>query len=239
MKRANPTLSEKAFNSVHVGAGEPAMTVNGTVTKAVIMVLLTLVTALIAATRPGLAGLMFPAMLGGFIVALVVIFKQTTAPALTPVYAILEGAALGWLTLLVERSYPGIAMKALVLTTGVFLFMLVGYRIGIFRLGERAKACIVAATCAIALTYLVDIVMGFFGNSMVFLHDSSPLSIGLSVVFIIVAALNLLLDFDFIAERAESGTAPKYLEWYGAFALLVTLVWLYVEILRLLRKLRR
>ena len=155
-----------------------------------------------------------------------------------PIYAILEGGALGGISFMYNSLYDGIVTNAIFLTIGILLSLLTAYRSGYIKPTENFKLGIFAATGGIAIVYLINFVMGFFGSSMGIMQidNASPMSIGFSVVVVIIAALNLVLDFDFIEEGAEKG-APKYMEWYGAFGLLVTLIWLYLEILRLLAKL--
>jgi uncharacterized YccA/Bax inhibitor family protein len=174
---------------------------------------------------------------GGFVVAMITVFKRTWAPVTTPLYAALEGLMLGGVSLAFNLRYPGIVMNAVGLTLGTLAALLLAYRSGLIRPSENVKLGIVAATGGIALVYLVSMGLSFFGKTMPYIHDSGPIGIGFSVVVIVLAALNLVLDFDFIEHGAEVG-APKYMEWYGAFGLLVTLVWLYLEILRLLAKLQ-
>ena len=182
---------------------------------------------------------MMGGLLLGFVTAMVTVFKQTWAPITAPIYALCEGLALGGISALFERSYPGIAIQAVSLTFGVLFVLLLAYKTGIVRATRGFKLGVIAATGAIALVYLVNMVMTlFFHTQMSFLYSSSPLGIGVSVVVVIIAALNLVLDFDLIETGARMG-APKYMEWYGAFAMMVTLIWLYLEILRLLGKTRR
>jgi uncharacterized YccA/Bax inhibitor family protein len=175
-------------------------------------------------------------VLGGFGAAIATAFRPTWAPITTPIYAALEGLALGAISLVFETRYPGIAGQAVFLTFGTLGALLVAYRSGVVRATEKFKLGVLAATGGIALLYFVDIVMGFFGTSIPMIHGATPLGIGFSVVVVVIAALNLVLDFDLIESGAARG-APKYFEWYGAFALLVTLVWLYLELIRLLSKL--
>jgi len=182
---------------------------------------------------------MLGGLLGGFVVALVTVFKKTWAPLTAPIYALCEGLALGGISAFFERSYPGIAVQAVSLTFAVMFVMLLAYKTGIIRATRGFKLGIIAATGAIAVVYLVNMVMSlFFHTQMSFLYSSTPLGIGISLVVVIIAALNLILDFNMI-ENAERMGAPKYMEWYGAFGLKVTLIWLYLEILRLLSKTRR
>ncbi|PYQ23818.1 MAG: hypothetical protein DMF79_03045, partial [Acidobacteria bacterium] len=170
-------------------------------------------------------------------VALVTAFKPAFSPVTTPIYAALEGLFLGGVSGLYELRYPGIVMNAVGLTFGCLAALLAAYSSGLIRPSENFKLGIVAATGGIALLYLVSMGLGFFGKSIPFIHDSGPIGIAFSVFVVGLAALNLVLDFDFIEDGARRG-APKYMEWYGAFGLLVTLVWLYLEILRLLAKLQ-
>ena len=176
-------------------------------------------------------------LVGGLIAALVTVFKPTAAPITTPLYAAFEGLLLGGLSLVFEARYPGIVINAVGLTFGTLAVLLLAYSSGLIRPSENFKLGVVAATGAVALLYLVSMVLGFFGKTVPFIHDSGPIGIGFSLFVVGLAALNLVLDFDFI-ERGAAAGAPKYMEWFGAFGLLVTLVWLYIEILRLLAKLQ-
>ena len=242
-RSANPALKEKTFAGITAAVGEPAMTLQGTSTKSLVLVLLTVFSASFTwtAVASGNVGILMPAAiiggLGGFIVAMITIFKPTVSPYTAPIYAALEGLLLGAISSLYNTKFAGIPMQAVGLTFGVFLVMLMVYRLGLIKATERFRIGVVAATGGIAVMYLLSFVLSFFGVQMNFLHDSSPLSIGISLVIVGVAALNLILDFDFI-ERGVANRAPKYMEWYGAFGLLVTLVWLYLELLRLLSKLQ-
>jgi uncharacterized YccA/Bax inhibitor family protein len=239
----NPVLKERSFAGQYTGG--QVMTVQGTVNKTGLLLLFVVVTAawtwgLSHSETPEAA---FPWMiggvLGGLVTALVTVFKQTWAPITAPIYALCEGLALGGISAFFERSYPGIAIQAVSLTFGVMFVMLLAYKTGIIRATRGFRLGVIAATGAIALVYLVNMVMGaFFHSSMSFLYSSTPLGIGISIVVVIIAALNLILDFDLIETGARMG-APRYMEWYGAFALMVTLIWLYLEILRLLAKTRR
>jgi len=169
--------------------------------------------------------------------ALVTIFKPVWAPVTAPIYALLEGLALGAISAYFQARFPGIVIQAVALTFGVLFALLLAYRSGLIPVTENFRLGIVAATGGIAIFYLVAIGLGFFGIRIPMLHEGSWLGIGFSVFVVIIAALNLVLDFDFIEKGAEQG-APKVMEWYAAFGLIVTLVWLYLEILRLLSKLR-
>ena len=174
-----------------------------------------------------------------FIVAMVTIFKKTWAPVTVPIYAVLEGLALGGISYMYKEAfYPGIVSQAILLTVSIFAALLFAYKTRIIKPTENFKLGVFAATGGIFLVYIASLIMSFFGASMPIMDPSnaSLLSIGFSLFVVVIASLNLVLDFDFIEEGAEKG-APKYMEWYGAFGLLVTLVWLYLEILRLLAKL--
>lgn len=248
MRTSNPTLSEKIFLRTRemTGEGVATMTVNGTVSKTLILLLCAtftgaLVWNLFFSTQghsPYVFPLMITGAIGGFILALITAFKPTYSPILAPIYALLEGLFLGGISAFFESAYNGIVMQAIPLTLGVMLVMLVVYRTGLIRVTEKLRMGIIAATGAIALVYLLSFVMQMFGMQMPYLHSSGPIGIGISLVIVGVAAFNLLLDFDFI-DRGAQAQAPKFMEWYGAFGLMVTLVWLYIEILRLLSKLRR
>lgn len=238
-RTGNPALNNQAFlKNVSMGVTSEVMTLDGTVNKTGLALLITMAAAYWSYSNPQMSAYMLPLMIGGFILSLIIIFKKTTAPYLTPAYAVAEGLFLGSISLFADMHYPGIVFQAISLTFGTLFALLFAYKSGWIKATENFKLGIVAATGAICLVYLVSIVLGLFGVQMAFLHDSSPLSIGISVVVVIVAALNLVLDFDFIESASNSGNVPKYMEWYGAFGLLVTLVWLYLEILRLLMKLQ-
>ena len=213
------------------------MTIEGTVNKTALSLFLLVGTGYFT-FNPINPAIIFTCGIGGFIVAIITVFKKQWAPITVPIYAILEGALLGGISFMYNSLYDGIVTNAIFLTVGILLALLTAYRSGIIKPTENFKLGIFAATGGIALVYFVNFIMGFFGSSMGIMQidNASPLSIGFSIVVVIIAALNLVLDFDFIEEGAENG-APKYMEWYGAFGLLVTLIWLYLEILRLLAKL--
>ena len=172
-----------------------------------------------------------------FLKIFITIFKKQWAGITAPLYALFEGLLLGSLSLYFEMRFPGIVMNAVMLTFGTLITLLLAYRSGLIKATENFKLGVIAATGGIFFMYMISFVLGFFGMRMSFLHDSSLLSIGISFVVVIVAALNLVLDFDFIEQGAAYG-APGYMEWYGAFGLMVTLIWLYIEILHLLAKLQ-
>jgi len=238
-RSGNPALKAGTFTGARaLGAG--AMTLEGAVNKTGIALVILIAAA--ALQWNGVFGAAMPlvtlvGVIGGFVVALVTAFKRVWAPMTTPLYAALEGLALGGISLVFEARYPGIVMNAVGLTFGTLAALLLAYRAGLVRATEKFKLGVFAATGGIALLYLVSMVMGFFGASIPFIHGSGPIGIGFSLVVVVIAALNLVLDFDFI-ERGAAAGAPKYMEWYAAFGLLVTLVWLYLEMLRLLAKLQ-
>ena len=176
-------------------------------------------------------------MIGGFIVALVTVFKKTWAPITAPIYALLEGLVLGTASAMMEMRFHGIAIQAVGLTFGTLVALLLVYRTGVIKVTDNFRLGVVAATGGIALFYIATMILGFFGVRFPSIYGAGPLGIGISVFVVIIAALNLVLDFDFIESGARMG-APKYMEWYGAFGLMVTLIWLYFEILRLLSKVR-
>lgn len=176
-------------------------------------------------------------LLGGFIMAMVTVFKRQWAGLTAPAYALLQGLALGGISAMFEMQYPGIVIQAVGLTFGTLALLLLAYKTWFIKPTENFRLMIFAATGGIAVLYLVSFVMGFFGAGIGFIHSNGLFGIGFNLFVVAIAALNLVLDFDFIEAGAEQG-APKYMEWYGAFSLMVTLVWLYLEILRLLAKLR-
>ena len=252
MRSGNPALKDNTFLDLGSGTlvtGDAgAMSLNGTVNKTALLLVITLVGAMFSwsqaatALAAGDTGMLMPYALGGaiggFIVALVTIFKKAWSPVTAPLYAGLEGLFLGAVSAIFEMRYPGIVMQAVGLTFGTLAALLMAYRSGLIKATENFKLGVVAATGGIALLYLVNIGMRLFGfEGMGFIHEGSTIGILFSVGVVIVAALNLVLDFDFIENGVEQ-QAPKYMEWYAAFGLLVTLVWLYLEILRLLGKLQ-
>src|SRR5688572_6894173 len=240
-RSGNPALREDTFDHARAISPDGAMTLGGTVNKTA----MTLVILLIAASYVWNRGAEDPAIglfvlvgaIGGLVVALITTFKQTLAPYTTPIYAALEGLVLGGISVIFERMYPGIVSQAVFLTFGTLGALLLAYRSGLVRATENFKLGVVAATGGIALVYLLSFVLGFFGISVPLIHSTGTWGILFSLFVVTIAALNLVLDFDFIERGVEHG-APKYMEWYGAFGLLVTLVWLYLEILRLLAKLQ-
>jgi uncharacterized YccA/Bax inhibitor family protein len=243
MATANPAMNESVYQRAgFADASTRVMTLEGTVFRtAVLLVILIAGAALVwtpnVSTTPLAGGLMTVGFLGGFVMALLTIFVPRISPYTAPVYAGCEGLALGGISSLFEKQYPGIAIQAVGLTFGVLAVMLGLYGTRIVQATEKFKIGVIAATGAICLVYLVDMVMSFFGARIHFIHDAGWVGIAFSLVVVGIAALNLILDFDFI-EQGVRRQAPKYMEWYGAFSLMVTLVWMYLEILRLLAKAR-
>ena len=245
MRTANPALNADVFTGARAAGIDDRMTINGAVNKTGFLILILIAAAWLSWSRsmpaPGEAMAPNPFIaigaIGGLIVALITVFKKTVAPITAPIYAALEGLFLGGLSAMFEARFPGIAAQATLATFGTLAALLVAYRSGWIRATENFKLGVFAATGGIFVLYMISFVLSFFGKSVPYIHESGPIGIGFSVFVVIIAALNLVLDFDFIENGAEMG-APKYMEWYAAFGLLVTLVWLYIEMLRLLSKLR-
>ena len=239
-RSANPALSSKTFENARINtSSSDVMTVDGTVNRVGISLCLLLLTAYITFTL-GITSFMFVGFIGGLIVSLITVFKKHLSPITVPIYALLEGLALGGISYVFNEMYDGIVLQAIALTLGILISLLIAYKSRLIRATENFKLGIAAATGGIFMVYMLSFVMSMFGSglSIMSVNNSSLMSIGFSLVVVVIASLNLVLDFDFIEEGAEKG-APKYMEWYGAFGLLVTLIWLYIEILHLLAKLQR
>jgi uncharacterized YccA/Bax inhibitor family protein len=238
LRSGNPALQGDIFKKSAVMDTSDVMTVSGAVNKSFFMLILLVFSASFVWSRPEAAApFLFPSVILGFIVALVTIFKKEYSPITAPIYALIQGVVLGTVSSFFEMRYPGIVIQAVGLTISTLFCMLFAYKSGVIKVTEKFKLGVVAATGGIAVLYVVSIIMGFFGANIGFIHSSGPMGIGFSVFVVIIAALNLVMDFDLI-EKGAQYHAPKYMEWYGAFALMVTLVWLYLEILRLLAKTR-
>jgi uncharacterized YccA/Bax inhibitor family protein len=242
LRSGNPALTADTFRGTRAAVGEDVMTIGGTVNKTALGLLLLFVAATYT-WNLGSSGDVSVGMytmlgvIGGLVAALVTVFKKTWAPITAPIYAALEGLALGGISVAFEAAYPGIVSQAVFLTFGTLGALLLAYRSGLIRATENFKLGVFAATGGIVFVYLTGFVLSFFGAGIPFIHGSGTFGILFSLFVVTIAALNLVLDFDFIEEGAERG-APKYMEWYAAFGLMVTLVWLYLEILRLLAKLQ-
>ena len=245
-RSGNPGLNDKTFAGLpRAMTGGERMTLQGSINKSFLLLVVLLAGAFwpwsqyLSTGDASVAGSsILIGAIGGLILAVIISFKATTAPYLAIPYAALEGLALGGFSALLERRYPGIAIQAVGLTFAVLAVLLVAYSMRLIRVTQQFRAIVIGATGAIALLYLVTLVLGLFHVNVPVLNDSSPLGIIVSLVICGVAALNLVLDFDLIESGVAQG-APRYMEWYCAFGLLVTLVWLYMEMLRLLSKLRR
>ncbi|MEO6967584.1 MAG: Bax inhibitor-1/YccA family protein [Rhodanobacteraceae bacterium] len=251
MRSNNPVLRDKTF--LDLSATGERMTLNGTITRAALLLVLVMITGAwtwqhfravaydqsindaIAATAPFLWG----GLIAGLVLALVTVFKPRWSPMTAPLYALAQGTALGGISAMFELHYPGIVVQAVLASVGVLAVMLLLYRSGIIKVTQKFRMGVVAATCGIALLYLAEWGLSAFAHMGIpFINGGGPLGIGFSVLVVCLAALNFVLDFDLI-ERGTANGAPRYMEWYCAFALLLTLIWLYMELLRLLSKTRR
>ena len=246
MRASNPVLSrlaEAARETLSTTTSGDVMTRAGTAGKSIVLLALCAFSATFTWTQvaAGNTAVMMPALLvgglGGFIMAMVVSFKPATAPVVAPIYAVLEGLMLGALSSLMNIRYPGIPQQAVLLTFAVALGVFTLYRMNILKATEGFRRMVVGATIGIAVFYLVNIVLSMFNVNMGYTMSSSPIAIGINLVIAGVAAMNLVLNFDDIDQAVRMG-APKRMEWYGAFGLMVTLVWLYLELLRLLSRLQ-
>lgn len=234
-RSANPAFTKNFTNYSRDIPSSELMTLDGAVNKTGILLSLCFGGAFIGWNIPQL---MLPAMLTGFVLAMITIFRSPAkAGSTAPLYALTQGIFLGGVTLFFEVQFPGIAVQALALTFGILATLLVCYKSGLILPTQNFRLMLVSAIGGIFLLYFVNFIMSFFGSTLSFLTSNSPMSIGISIVIVAIASFSLVLDFDFIEEGAEKGM-PKYMEWYGAFSLMVTLIWLYLEILRLLAKLR-
>lgn len=249
MRTSNPALAGNALRVPEGVAYGDTMTISGAVNKTGILLILCVASAAwtweryFAAGTPqegvaAVAPLLGISVFAGFIVAMVTIFKKEWSPVTAPLYALVEGVALGGISAMFETRYHGIAIEAVALTFGTLLVMLLAYRSGLIKVTDKLRLGIVAATGGIAVFYFLEFILGFFGVQFTRVNSASPIGIGFSIVVVIIAALNLVLDFDLI-ENAAASSMPKYMEWYCGFALMITLIWLYLEILRLLGKGRR
>lgn len=242
MDSRNPIFSDKLVGNIE-GVMEAPMTVQGALNKTLLLVIIMLISGGAVWQQFSLGYLdkvnmlMMTGLIVGLITGFIIIFKQNLAPLLSPVYAFAEGALLGGLSSTLESTFPGIVIQAVALTFLAIFSMAILYKTGVIRATERFRSTVITATFSIMIFYLIGLVASFFGVHLPLMYSSSPISIGFSVLVVILASMNLIIDFDFIEEGANR-FLPKQYEWYGAFGLLVTIVWLYIEILRLLSKLR-
>ena len=241
IRSSNPTFSKSTYGKGMSAASVDSMTISGAVNKCFIMLALMLVSAFYVwndfVNSGQVTALLVPCAILGLILALITCFKHTWAPYTSPVYALCEGVLLGGMSAMLEAKFPGIAMQAVGITFATFLAMLLAYRGGFIRATEKFKSVITAATLGIMLVYVVSMILSFFGTTIPMIHEGGMIGIGFSLFVVVIAALNLVLDFDSF-EQCERARAPKHMEWYCAFGLTVTLVWLYFEVLILLSKLR-
>ncbi|SHN42807.1 Bax inhibitor-1/YccA family protein [Chitinophaga sp. CF418] len=238
----NPVFNEKVLQKVGSSQAEGTMTIKGTINKMAFLLVLVIAAAVYAWGAPARQQDVMPFLwggaIGGFVLALIITFKKEWAQYLAPAYALAEGLFLGVISVLYSSLYEGIVLQAVGITFATFLAMLILYRARIIRATEKFKAIIFTATAGIALFYVLAFVLSFFNINIPFLHEGSTIGIIFSLVVVTVAALNLIIDFDLVETGAAQG-APKYFEWYASFGILVTLIWLYLEILRLLSKLNK
>jgi uncharacterized YccA/Bax inhibitor family protein len=245
-KSGNPALGEKAFSQTYTVYGDEAMTVKGTLNKFGVLFFLTMATAglawKMAASGVQIETYMWVSLFATLGIGLLITFKKSVVPYAAPIYALFEGFFVGGISayynFAFEKIAPNIIMQAVLLTFGVVIAMYLLYKFNIIKASPLFKKIVITATIGIALFYLINIGLHFAGIRIPFLHEGSPIGIIFSLVVVGLAAMNLILDFDLIENGAKMG-APKYMEWYGGFALLVTIVWLYLEILRLLSKLAK
>lgn len=236
MKSSNPILKENAFEETRII--DKPMTIQGTINKTFLLAIMLVGAGILSLPYQKSPFLLIASSIIGLVLALTTVFKKTWAPVTAPLYAIAQGVFLTGLSLFFQAKYPGIALQAGLCTVSVLFMMLFTYRTGLIKVNDKFRSGLLVATGAIGLVYLISFGLSFFGMQIPFIHQGGMIGIGFSLLVIGVAALNLLLDFDFIEKASYSGQVPKYMEWYGAFGLMVTLIWLYVEFLRLLSKLR-
>ncbi len=242
MRTANPTLNDQVFANAPATVGGQVMTLQGAVNKTFILALLLVISGgfswQFVQANPQLSGMLsIGSALLGFILVLASSFKPTWSPVVAPAYGLVEGVFVGVISARYSALYDGIVLQAALLTLGILFALLFAYQSRLIQATENFKLGLVAATGGIAIVYLVSIVLSFFGIQIPLIHESGLVGIGFSLVVVVIAALNLVLDFDFIEKGVAQG-APKYMEWQSALGLLVTIVWLYIEMLRLLSKLR-
>jgi len=236
-RSGNPALNKNTFKGLETTTSN-TMTIDGTINKTSIALIILLLSSYYTYSTSN-TGFILIGLIAGIILAIATIFKKTWAPITVPLYAACEGLALGGISSIYESMYAGIVQQAVFLTIGIFAALLFAYKTNIIKATENFKLGVFAATGGIAVIYFISFIMSFFGNGLAIMNiqNASLMSIGFSLFVVIIASLNLVLDFDFIEEASEMGV-PKYMEWYATFGLLITLIWLYLEILRLLAKLQ-
>lgn len=239
---SNPVFSDSAFDRAGYNSSSDSMTVNGSIMKTFILGLVFIITSFVViAYMPNFDGSMSTVItvsaIGAFVVGLIISFKPATAPVLSVVYAVLESIVVTVISILLNQQYNGIVFEAVTYTMIAFFTMLILYRFGVIKATQTFKSVIITATIAIGISYLILFILSFFSIRPDWFYGNSTLSIAINAVIIVIAALNLILDFDFI-EQGSSMNMPKYMEWYAAFGLILTIIWLYLEILRILSKIK-
>ncbi len=239
MRSGNPALNKNTFLNTKAVSGDEVMTIDGTVNKTSLCLLLLMTTAIYTWNNPELSAMLFfPIIIGTFVLLFITLFNKKMAPFTVPMYCLLEGGLLGGISALADAIEPGIANQAIGLTFGILAALLMLYKSKMIAVTDNFRLGIFSATFGIFIVYMLNIILSLFGVSfMGSLFGNGTAGILFSLFVVGIAAFNLVLDFDFIEQGAEQG-APKYMEWYGAFGLMITLIWLYVEILNLLMKLR-
>ena len=244
-RSGNPVLRNNTFENEAISYSGDTMTIQGTVNKTLILLLLVFCSAALSwyyALSSNLINYIMPVMvilsIVGLVVALITIFNKKASPITAPIYSVIEGLFLGIISLFFEKMFPGIVFQAVFLTFGILFSLLLAYKSRLIKVTQNFRLGVIAATGGIFFIYLIDFILRFFGINIPFIHQGGIWGIIFSLFVVVIASLNLVLDFDFIERGSEAG-APKYMEWYGAFGLMVTLIWLYLEILRLLAKMRR
>ena len=239
---SNPVFSDSAFDRAGYSSSSDSMTVNGSIMKTFILGLVFIITSFVViAYMPNFEGSMSTVItvsaIGAFVVGLIISFKPATAPVLSVVYAVLESIVVTVISILLNQQYNGIVFEAVTYTMIAFFTMLILYRLGVIKATQTFKSVIITATIAIGISYLILFILSFFSIRPDWFYGNSTLSIAINAIIIVIAALNLILDFDFI-EQGSSMNMPKYMEWYAAFGLILTIIWLYLEILRILSKIK-
>ena len=245
-KSGNPALTKDTFKEIEKAAkGDNVMTLQGTVNKTAILLFAVIIPALytwnLFTSTLDFATIMpyfWTGTIGGLVLSFVIVFNKDWSPFLAPIYSVLQGLCFGGLSAAINHKFPGIVMQALLLTFGICAILLIVYKLKIIKPTENFKLIVTSATGGLALYYLASFGLSFAGVELPFIHENNTGGIIFSLFAVVLASMNLVVDFDFIEQGAESN-APKYMEWYGAFGLMVTIIWLYVEILRLLAKSRK